>query len=428
MFQKRLSEVTSAEIHAVIANEWAETDDFELKRELPAKSGNDVWYAGGKLGDYAKDALAAEIIAFANVSGGTLIVGIGEDANTKKAVPPIVPVRDCRKVAESLHQSIGARIEPRLPVFECEGVVTESDGSSGVVIMRTLQSYLGPHRHTQDRHCYVRRNDRAEPMGMLEIQELVLRNAKRLDEIDKALLCSADNFFEWLPEGIRRTHPGRGIQAFHQQGSGSSASWALRLTAKPTAPLFVSSPLHEAWIADLDHKTFHALNELGDLYCTDRHTVRTWVPRLRSIEREFLGRECWGVDRLGTDGQLDRYIRGSIPQETRGSSQSYYMPIQDFTWNAASILEMVDVVRSQKSRPAQPYALEIEFMASDKLVLLNYHSVNRSGPAIIPKGRVVFPRYEIEQRDQFKGLLNVIDRDVWNWGGCEPHWALDIQF
>ena len=33
--------------------------------------------------------------------------------------------------------------KPKLPVFECEGVITEKDGSSGVVIMRTLESYLG---------------------------------------------------------------------------------------------------------------------------------------------------------------------------------------------------------------------------------------------------------------------------------------------
>jgi hypothetical protein len=41
-----------------------------------------------------------------------------------------------------LHQAIGDRIEPKLPIFECEGVITESDGSSGVILMRTLKSYL----------------------------------------------------------------------------------------------------------------------------------------------------------------------------------------------------------------------------------------------------------------------------------------------
>ncbi|MGB5083168.1 MAG: hypothetical protein WBO09_00850 [Methylocystis silviterrae] len=40
-------------------------------------------------------------------------------------------------------------------VFECEGIVTEKDGTSSVIIMRTLESYLAPHRHTQNNKCYV---------------------------------------------------------------------------------------------------------------------------------------------------------------------------------------------------------------------------------------------------------------------------------
>jgi hypothetical protein len=77
-----------------------------------------------------------------------------------------------------LHQAISDRIEPKLPVFECEGVVTETDRTSGVIIMRTLQSHLAPHRHTQNNHCNVRRNGGAESLSMLEIQEMT-RPAQR---------------------------------------------------------------------------------------------------------------------------------------------------------------------------------------------------------------------------------------------------------
>ncbi|MGB5083169.1 MAG: ATP-binding protein [Methylocystis silviterrae] len=81
MFPTRLSEVAASELRAVV--ETAETIDFELKRALPAKKGADPWMTGGKLGDDAKDELAAEIIAFANTVGGTVIVGIDEDTTHK---------------------------------------------------------------------------------------------------------------------------------------------------------------------------------------------------------------------------------------------------------------------------------------------------------------------------------------------------------
>jgi len=140
-----------------------ESLDFELKKTLPGKKGNDdPWLSGGnKVGEEARDKLAAEINAFANTIGGTLIVGIDEDTETKRAKPPLQPLPRCKELAERLHMAISDRIEPKLPSFECEGVVTEPDGSSGVVVMRTLESYLAPHRHTQDNHCYVRRADRA---------------------------------------------------------------------------------------------------------------------------------------------------------------------------------------------------------------------------------------------------------------------------
>src|SRR5438034_4312680 len=136
MFPTRLSEVTATEIYALISEEVSEGSGIEFKRELPAKNPPDAWMNGGKIGDEARDQLAAEIIAFANTDGGTLVLGLGEDSTTKKAVAPIHPLPKCKEAANSLFQSISSRVEPRLPMLECVGVVTEQDGTSGVVIMR----------------------------------------------------------------------------------------------------------------------------------------------------------------------------------------------------------------------------------------------------------------------------------------------------
>lgn len=216
MFPARLSEVTAVQIQDIFKSETPESIDFELKKALPAESGAaDPWMSGGRIGERAKDELTIEIVAFANTGGGTLIVGIDEDPQTKSAEPPIFPVPRCKEAAAILHQALSARVEPRVPVFECEGVVTEQDGTGGVIVMRVLESYLAPHRNTKDNSCYTRRKDRAEPMSMLEIQELTRRVARTSELVERAFSESSDSFFDWLPADIKRTHPRRGIQGIH---------------------------------------------------------------------------------------------------------------------------------------------------------------------------------------------------------------------
>src|ERR1700731_1931754 len=147
MFSTRLSDLSATDIQSVLDTEATETIDFELKKALSAEGGIDPWMTGGKIGERAKDELATEMVAFANTSGGTLIVGIDEDPEAKSARPPLYPIPRCKEAAAILHQALSARIEPRIPAFECHGVVTAQDESSGVVVMRVLESYLAPHRN-----------------------------------------------------------------------------------------------------------------------------------------------------------------------------------------------------------------------------------------------------------------------------------------
>src|SRR5260370_22988727 len=228
---------------------------IELKRGIPAKNPPDAWMGGGKIGDEAKDQLAAEIIAFANFDGGTLVLGLGEDSATKKAVAPIQPLPNCKEAANNLFQSISSRVEPRLPMFECVGVVTEQDRTSGVVVMRTLPSYLAPHRHTQDRHCYIRRNDAAAPMSMLEIQQMTQRTSRTLEDSDRAFSESAERFFEWIPAKYQWTSPVNGARSVRtiNEPNKWTGSWALRVTAKPMGQPVAGDA--RQWLSALDFPT-----------------------------------------------------------------------------------------------------------------------------------------------------------------------------
>jgi hypothetical protein len=427
VFPHRLSEVTADEIRRVVETEVPESLDFELKKTLSAKKGaDDPWVAGGdKIGEEARDALAAEIGAFANTLGGTLIIGIDEDTETKRAKPPIIPLPRCKELAERLHQSVGARIEPKLPMFECEGVVTEADGSSGVVIMRTLESYLAPHRHTQDHHCYIRRNDRAEPMSMLEIQELVRRKARSAEETEREFESSAQRFFNWIPDDHKRISPLTGLQAAVRRTQGEVARWtlmwAMRLSARPLGRFDIDNLPGQPWLARIEAGTYQGSGQLGSLVWHDmNNVVRTWQPRLRSVEREFIGTESRGLDRVTTSGQIERFVR--VAETTAGERpKRFNLNVAHAMWNFVSVVRNVSALRDANSRPSQHFGLEIELMNSDPLSLWGYPANKH---AIIPAGRIVFPRYEIGPTEKLDDVLKTFDSDIWNAGGLHPTWEL----
>ena len=79
MFGKRPSEITADDIERVVAEQVQEGSQVELKVTLPARKGDDPWTTGeGRIGDYARNELVAEVIAFANAYGGWLLLGVEE--------------------------------------------------------------------------------------------------------------------------------------------------------------------------------------------------------------------------------------------------------------------------------------------------------------------------------------------------------------
>lgn len=430
MFPNKLSDVTADEILALFEAEISEGLDLEFKRSLPAKNGMDPWMTGGRIGEDAKDQLTREIIAFANTDGGTLILGMDEDRATKRAVPPLWPIPRCKEAANSLHQSIGQRIEPRLPTFECEGVVTDPDGVSGVIIMRTLPSYLAPHRHTQDRHCYVRRNDASEPMSMAEVQERTRRAAKSLEDADRAFVESADRFHRWIPSEFQRTHPVNGVQSVYRPnksgGNDWVGSWALRVTAKPFAPLPANGLVQGDKMHLLEFPTLNGEGRQGLLQNTELRVTRTWQQRLRSIERTFEGEQFVGLDRLTSVGQIDRFVFTSYREDK--PPQYMFFLVTELMWNVASVMWFAHAVRSKTSRPSQSFALEVELVNSTSLYLVPYAGFAPRGGQIISPYQVLFPKYEVGALEEFDDVLTTFDCDLWNAAGYQPDWSLSLNW
>ena len=87
MFGKRPSELTPEDINRVVSEQVQEGSQIEFKGTLPAKgSAADPWVSGkDEVGEFARNKLVEEVIAFANAHGGWLLLGIDE---TQRPSPP----------------------------------------------------------------------------------------------------------------------------------------------------------------------------------------------------------------------------------------------------------------------------------------------------------------------------------------------------
>jgi predicted HTH transcriptional regulator len=81
IFTKPLELVTASDVAELYGESWPEGYEVEFKKTLSDKRGGQhPWATGGDVGDHARDEILAEVIAFANAQGGSLILGIEEGA------------------------------------------------------------------------------------------------------------------------------------------------------------------------------------------------------------------------------------------------------------------------------------------------------------------------------------------------------------
>lgn len=181
MFMKPLNQVTLDDIKNLITQwRFKENERIEYKSTLPNNGKNiDLWLKGeNKIGDIAISKLVAEIIAFANTQGGTLIIGIQENIEKPPRPDKIIPLPRCHELDQRLMHSITDSIEPGLPFIQSQVIDTDSDGN-GIILIHVERSDNAPHRSTKDKQCYFRAQDRCMQMSMVDIQNLALKRSRQ---------------------------------------------------------------------------------------------------------------------------------------------------------------------------------------------------------------------------------------------------------
>lgn len=192
-----IDQLTAADIAAMVGRD-AESMSLEFKVDIPLHAQNqkeqlsrnvesprDQWWFGKSIAAHGRDELLAEIVAFANASGGRLMVGIEEEEATTIA-RAIVPLPRIKDLAKRLEDFILSGIEPRLPQYRVRGIEVK-DADWGVLAVDIGPSRLGPHRVIGTLAVTVRRGDKCMPMNMGEVHDMVLRNARRFDEVRLSL-------------------------------------------------------------------------------------------------------------------------------------------------------------------------------------------------------------------------------------------------
>ncbi len=105
---KHVTEITVEDFQTLIDLEAEETAILELKADLSAPNGGKSWRKGEKsVQPTERDALAKEIVAFANTRGGRVFVGISESSdNPRRAKQLALPLPRIFDLAVSFQEVV----------------------------------------------------------------------------------------------------------------------------------------------------------------------------------------------------------------------------------------------------------------------------------------------------------------------------------
>lgn len=162
--------------------------DFVSKTRLPETASLD-YKRDYDLGDSkGKKGLLADICAFANNGGGTIVVGVDEerDGSGQKTGLPVDQPGGAKTFDKSIAEDlIHACIEPRVGSFVRIQTVPGSWADGPVHIIRVERTWNPPHcvRTNELRAFYRRSGAKSEPMDMNQIREAFVGAAMLGDQI-----------------------------------------------------------------------------------------------------------------------------------------------------------------------------------------------------------------------------------------------------
>jgi hypothetical protein len=403
VFTKPLELLTAADIAELPTQTWPEGYEVEFKESLPYRSGSPhPWLSGqGGIGDYARDEILAEVVAFANSQGGSVFVGVAETSDNPPRAHAVTPLPRVGDLARRFEDQARSCIDPPLSRLQVRAIDTDGEGG-GVLVFRTSSSRAAPHRLTTTREGYIRRGSSTMKMTMREIQDMTLNSARGLVGIDATFKESQNAFLKW-------SGPQTDVVAYRVT--------ALPLVDIPDPGRLFSTPnlfLHgREFQASVDSRVI-ALQLPVTL---DGLTER---PRLRGIVRRnetSHGAFQW---ELHQSRLSDLWI--SVRPRKNPMMLSSTAPVErklchsEILAAIANTLNVICHYRTQVSTPDAEYGIEIELTSTSDAPFLYYGFSADSGMDRheLSKLPVLLPRYSVGPRREFNNLLAAVDVDIYD--------------
>lgn len=413
--RKSLSDISIADLDALVASEARETGELEFKGTLPfvpvknQSATSDRWIEkGDRIGDYARDQILAEVVAFANADGGTLILGINETKDEPRRAESLQALPNCEGLARRLLDAVEDIIEPRLPAIGARAILADEDGA-GYVVMRVSKSAIGPHRLTTTREFYVRRGERAARMTVREIRDHTLEIARSGDRVETIF---AERHRNASAEYKRLLGAAQGKEV-------GIPPLLLRATALPTTPQNVPNLTRreELWWKG---KPFKLKVDEAEINCEYplRECGNAPRVRLRSLVAD-VDRDEDCVPRLVRSDGLVEFVMSHNRRNPYHGSSAARLYVGWLVSLAVGAICQVEHVRKHLAWDAVEFGLEVQVWSAAPLNIF-WGDREYGGATIRDELPITFPRYSLAPGVAPDELITLLVRDIFD--ACGSTW------
>ncbi len=174
LFTKPLNEITYDDVVAFCGEGYEESVNLDYKKDFP------------------KD-LEKSISAFANTSGGVIVIGVEEENNRPKA--PFEGIDYVEKAEDRVWNINIGNVYP--PVEISVKSLPNNDKSKMFVLIRIPESHEAPHAILNKTHTHIRTGNRTKPEELVNFDQLewLLNKRKKSEELRELSLMRAEARF-----------------------------------------------------------------------------------------------------------------------------------------------------------------------------------------------------------------------------------------
>jgi Putative DNA-binding domain len=402
IFGGNLESLAARDVLQVCADHVPEGTEVEYKSDLPVKGGRaqDTWHSSGAVGEYARNAIAEEITAFANTMGGVVCIGIGETPDHPKRADKPQPLPRVHELARRLRQAVYDVIDPPLSVLEAVGIDMDGQGN-GVVVLRVPPSRRRPHRHAVSKEVFYRRADESVRISMREIQELTIQVLSEATRTESKIRERRARFREASARWVKNAHH------VHEEHWGV----ALQFFAMPASPIDLVRVVGRPNLINLNSMLI-ARTGRGDTEMKWPFLPTTqWRPGLRSISSSYTATSTrHAAYSLETDGMCELSMCLKLIEDRPDIYESWLLGA------FGTILSWIGRLKSDSGIGVE-YILAPQVSVFSKPATLKAIEGEFDFDGQLPIGTYDFPLISVGSAEEESALVQTFDADIWNLAG-----------